>query len=238
MTALAQAQDPANNAVIELQTPIAIATRLMELQMKGEFIEAYVAGLPPHMLPRVQEALLTAMRMQVQSFKTVADACVKEAGAVMKERGARSIPDPDFEIALEEEFSAYTRNVDAAIEAALLLPEKEAIKVYKMIPAWTETIYHPAEHVVGAPVSINALRKKYAGSEVDTLLGKALHRTKVGEKVIMRRRTGPVANESANAGLPICAHANTERVDENTIVCTDPRCGLAIEAPESAGFPD
>lgn len=176
---------------LDLTAPADIVTLLMRAQMGGELVETYVAMLSDAQIPRVHEAILTELRQYSESFRVISAALVADAGKRMKERKARSLPDPEFEIELEDVYSDYTRNVDAAIEAAFLLPEDEANKVVKLVPLFVPDPV-PAHHEVGNPLSIAALRRKYAGSKVDELLGRALSRVKVDTKVKMVRRKGAI----------------------------------------------
>jgi hypothetical protein len=176
---------------LDLTTPADIVTLLMRAQMGGELVESYICQLTDTEIPRVREALLTELRQYSESFRVIETALIAAAGARMKERKARSLPDPEFDIELEDVYSDYTRNVDAAIEAAFLLPEAEAKKVVKFVPKFVPPPVD-AHHEVGHPNSIAALRRKYAGSKVDELLGLALKRSLLDTKVKMVRRKGAI----------------------------------------------
>ena len=109
----------------------------------------------------------------------------------MTERGATAIPSQTHEVKLEPQWSAYRYDLDLLKDAAKNLPEEEAAKIIRHIP---EQII-PAHDEPGAAVSISALAKKYAGSEVGITLAQAQQRDSLGEKLVLkeRRHTLPVS---------------------------------------------
>ena len=109
----------------------------------------------------------------------------------MIERGATAIPSQTHEVTLVPQWSAYRYDLDLLKDAARNLPEDEAAKIIRRIP---EQII-PAHEEPGAAVSIAALAKKYAGSEVGITLAQAQQRDSLGVKLVLkeRRHTLPVS---------------------------------------------
>ena len=70
-----------------------------------------------------------------------------------------------------------------------------AAKIVRHVPE--EVI--PAHVEAGAAVSINALAKKYAGSEVGVRLAEAMQRDSLGHKLVVKaRKTEPKPVQAAN----------------------------------------
>src|SRR6185437_9071847 len=93
-------------------------------------------------------------------FRAIEDAGKAEIERRMRENNATELAVPGMErVALEEQFTAYMDNLDAARTAAELLraagKDEEAAKIIKHIPE--ETIVKPAHDQLGARVSITAL---------------------------------------------------------------------------------
>ena len=109
----------------------------------------------------------------------------------MIERGATAIPSTTHEVTLVPQWSAYRYDLDLLKDAARNLPEDEAAKIIRHIP---EQII-PAHDEPGAAVSISALAKKYAGSEVGITLAQAQQRDSLGVKLVLkeRRHTLPIS---------------------------------------------
>ena len=102
----------------------------------------------------------------------------------MTERGATAIPSQTHEVKLEPQWSAYRYDLDLLKDAAKNLPEEEAAKIIRHIPARII----PAHDEPGAAVSITALAQKYAGSEVGITLAQAQQRDSLGVKLILKER--------------------------------------------------
>ena len=102
----------------------------------------------------------------------------------MIERGATAIPSTTHEVTLVPQWSAYRYDLDLLKDAARNLPEDEAAKIIRHIP---EQVI-PAHDEPGAAVSITALAKKYAGSEVGVVLAQAQQRDSLGAKLVLKER--------------------------------------------------
>ncbi len=102
----------------------------------------------------------------------------------MIERGASAIPSQTHEITLEPEWSAYRYDLEKLRDAARNLPPEEAAKILKHVPE----VVIPAHDEPGPAVSISALAKKYAGSEVGVILAQAQQRDPLGVKVTVKPR--------------------------------------------------
>ncbi len=102
----------------------------------------------------------------------------------MTERGATAIPSQTHEVALIPQWSAYRYDLALLADAARNLPEDEAAKIIRHVP---EQII-PAHDEPGAAVSISALARKYAGSEVGVVLAQAQQRDSLGAKLVLKER--------------------------------------------------
>lgn len=114
----------------------------------------------------------------------------------MRERGAKSIPHPEYEIALDEKHSGYSYDIPALREAAAMLPAEEGAKMLKRVP---EQVI-PAHDEPGSALSIAAIARKYAGSEVAAKIAEGMRRDSLGFRVSVKRRPTPIgkpAGESA-----------------------------------------
>ena len=102
----------------------------------------------------------------------------------LTERGATAIPSTTHEVTLVPQWSPYRYDLALLKDAARNLPEEEAAKIIRHIP---EQVI-PAHDEPGAAVSITALAKKYAGSEVGVVLAQAQQRDSLGVKLVMKER--------------------------------------------------
>ena len=137
-------------------------------------------------LPRFHELAQSVKAEQSAALTEIMNACKREVMRRIVARGAREIPDKDFTIALDEQYAPYAFDLELLKEAAALLPDDEAAIVVKHFPELVEIT--PERWDPGNPVSINALRKKYAGSTVGDILNLAMTRDTLEPKVIIKPR--------------------------------------------------
>ena len=102
----------------------------------------------------------------------------------LTERGATAIPSTTHEVTLVPQWSAYRYDLELLKDAAKNLPEEEAAKIIRHVP---EQVI-PAHDEPGAAVSISALARKYAGSEIGITLAEAQQRDSLGVKLVMKER--------------------------------------------------
>lgn len=117
-------------------------------------------------------------------FGSFIQAAKNELERRMVERGASAIPSLTHEIRLEPEWSQYRYDIEKLRDAARNLPEEEAAKILRHVP---EQVI-PAHDEPGPAVSISALAKKYAGSEIGITLAEAQQRDSLGFKVVVKAR--------------------------------------------------
>ncbi len=115
--------------------------------------------------------------------QTVTSAALDEFGKRMRADNARAIPDAVYTIALEQLFTEYEYDIDSLVQAATMLPPKEAAKVVRYVPE--ETI--PAHYEPGHPRSIATLAEKYGDQPVGKLLKAGMQRKPLGEKVVFKK---------------------------------------------------
>ena len=132
-------------------------------------------------LVQMAEDELARIKDQFSSFITAGK---NELEKRLTERGATAIPSTTHEITLVPQWSAYRYDLELLKDAARNLPEEEAAKIIRHIP---EQVI-PAHDEPGAAVSISALAKKYAGSEVGITLAEAQQRDSLGVKVVVKPR--------------------------------------------------
>lgn len=144
---------------------------------------------------QLQTFLMDAMqeRMDVAAFyKRAEDTARAEFLRRLQERGAKAIPVSDSrieKIELEETYEPYVYDVQALRDACVLLQDDtERAKIVKHETAWTEIIEHPDQYVAGAAVSITATKKKYAGTEIASLLDRGMHRASLGPKLAFKMK--------------------------------------------------
>ena len=146
---------------------------------------------------------LARINEEIGAFVTTAK---NELERRLVERGATAIPSQTHEVTLVPQWSAYRYNIDALLDVARNLPEAEAAKIVRHVPE--EVI--PAHVEAGAPVSIAALAKKYAGSEVGVRLAEAMQRDSLGCKLVVKaRKTEP---------RPVQAAAPVTQLFERTVL--------------------
>jgi hypothetical protein len=93
---------------------------------------------------------------------------------------ARALPHRGYRVELKPIFGDAIKDVKAAKEAQALLPEDEAKKLVRHVPA--EII--PAYDELGNVNSISALKRKYPkDTEVGELLERAYHKPQIGEQL-------------------------------------------------------
>ncbi len=117
-------------------------------------------------------------------FGSFIQAAKNELERRMIERGATAIPSQTHDIRLEPEWSAYRYDLEKLRDAARNLPPEEAAKILKHVPE----VVIPAHDEPGPAVSISALAKKYAGSEVGITLAEAQQRDSLGVKIVVKPR--------------------------------------------------
>ena len=132
-------------------------------------------------LVQMAEDELSRVKDQFTQFITAGK---NELEKRMTERGATAIPSTTHEVTLVPQWSAYRYDLDLLKDAARNLPEEEAAKIIRHIP---EQVI-PAHDEPGAAVSITALAKKYAGSEIGITLAEAQQRDSLGVKLVMKER--------------------------------------------------
>ena len=132
-------------------------------------------------LVQMAEDELARIKDQFSSFITAGK---NELEKRLTERGATAIPSTTHEITLVPQWSAYRYDLELLKDAARNLPEEEAAKIIRHIP---EQVI-PAHDEPGAAVSISALAKKYAGSEIGITLAEAQQRDSLGVKLVMKER--------------------------------------------------
>jgi hypothetical protein len=137
-------------------------------------------------LPRFFVMVDTMRREQSDILGAFLTSVRREMLRRMQERGADAIPDKEFEIALDRQYTTYEFDLEKLREACVLLPSEEAAKVIKYIPEHTEVVRERWEH--GAPVSITTLAKKYRGTHVAALLTDAMKRTELEPRVVVKPR--------------------------------------------------
>lgn len=140
----------------------------------------------------------------IAAFADFEDIGAAELAARMKERGAKQIPHPSIEVALEDQFTAYRPDVDTLLEAARLCKPDEAAKLVKHIPEYqppTPAVI-PEHDEAGATSSILAIAKRYPGSALETLINAAMQRDKTGMRFVFRPVQQPQKRVTDYAGDP------------------------------------
>ncbi len=132
-------------------------------------------------LVQIAEDELARIKDQFTSFIAAAK---NELERRLIDRGATAIPSTTHEVTLVPQWSAYRYDLALLKDAAKNLPEEEAAKIIKRVP---EQVI-PAHDEPGAAVSISALAKKYAGSEIGITLAEAQQRDSLGVKLVMKER--------------------------------------------------
>lgn len=149
-------------------------------------------------LPTLPDGMLGDYRAAVlehaAEFKAIAHRIDAEFERRLRERGAREIAHPKFDkIALEDQWSAYTADYPALLEAQRLLKaagkDEDAAKIVKHIAEQVTVVEAHLEY--GAAVSIAALIRKYGDeSEIGQLLLRGLSRTALGSKIVVKPKPG------------------------------------------------
>jgi hypothetical protein len=122
-----------------------------------------------------------------EAFNAMRTGIMSVLEARMRERGAKAIPHPDYECALEDEFGPPVVDLEALRAAQAMLPEAEAAKILVHVPEFVPPPV-PAHDEPGKSVSITALKKRYAGTEVAALLEQGFHRPYLGSRFKFKRR--------------------------------------------------
>jgi hypothetical protein len=178
----AQARPEAENSVAAVLSTIAMLDRVDLTKMDADTVAAF-------------REMVRDMKAEVSAqFATIAGRCDAELIARIKRDGGRAIPSFEFEkIVLEDEYSAYAYDKDKLAKAAALLPPAEAKKVLVEIPE----VIVPARTVPGNTATITAMIRKYGEqSEVGKLLAGSMSRSKLGEKLVVKR-AAPIAAAGA-----------------------------------------
>jgi hypothetical protein len=175
----AQSRPQAETSVAAVLSTIAMLDRVDLTTMEADTVAAF-------------REMVRDMKAEVSAqFATIAGRCDNELIARIKRDGGRAIPSFEFEkIELEDEWSAYAYDKEKLAKAAALLPPAEAAKVLVHIPE----VVVPAKTVPGNTAAIIALIRKYGEqSEVGGLLAGSMSRSKLGEKLVVKRAP-PVAS--------------------------------------------
>jgi hypothetical protein len=107
---------------------------------------------------------------------------------------AIEIPHPLAEVKLEPQFGPYAFDEVQAVEAARALPEDEAARLVRIIPAHrvparliaAEDV--PERIELGPVVAWKAALKRFAGSDVAKLIERSFWRKRLADRVVIRPR--------------------------------------------------
>jgi hypothetical protein len=121
-----------------------------------------------------------------EKFREAEASCKRILEARIRARGAKGIPHPDYECELEPEYGGVITDLAALREAAKLLKADEAAKVIRHVPEFRPAPV-AAHDEPGAAVSIAALKKRYAGSQVAVLLERGYSKPLIGTRFVFRR---------------------------------------------------
>jgi hypothetical protein len=127
-------------------------------------------------------------------FNTLLGAAKQILESRIRARGARSVPHQLYVVELEPVNVEDPPDLDALREAQKHLPPHEAAKVLRHVPEFVPDPI-PAHDEPGLAVSINALRRKYAGTIVDDLLAKGRPpKRAIDTRFVFKRRKGAEVN--------------------------------------------
>jgi hypothetical protein len=165
-------------------------------QLVGDPYAINLERIPDEQLSVYRDACFAVIKDIAEGWHDLIKRLESEAGRRMRERNARKLNDPVYEVFVEDEYGAYVPDIDALKALRCRLPDEDAAKILKYVPPEDVPAHTiPEKWVVGNANAINAIIRNLGEDEdgnPTSVIGKALRaafdRPHVGESVVFKRR--------------------------------------------------